>query len=41
MVADKPVSDWKVKFSVADLDANGDLKITRGKKKVVRVRRKA
>jgi tyrosyl-tRNA synthetase len=40
MVADKTVTDWRAKFSAADLDANGDLKITRGKKKVVRLLRK-
>jgi tyrosyl-tRNA synthetase len=40
MVADRPVTDWKTKLSIADLDAAGDLKITRGKKKVVRLRRK-
>jgi tyrosyl-tRNA synthetase len=40
MVADRPVTDWRAKFSVADLDAAGELKIARGKKKVVRLRRR-
>jgi tyrosyl-tRNA synthetase len=40
MVADRPVTDWRAKFSVADLDAAGELKIARGKKKVVRLHRR-
>jgi len=40
MIGDQPVTDWRRKLSVADLGERDDLKITRGKKKIVSVRAK-
>ena len=40
LVNDQPVTDWRVTFSTKDLGPDGTLKITRGKKRVVRVKRK-
>ena len=41
LVNDKLVTDWRATFSANDLGPDGTLKITRGKKRVVRVKRKS